>query len=385
MMSLVPSWSPDLSLDEKCKEAIVKPVIDEKACRAHYKLNPFDSYRSKIFFDFKKDQTGDFKKVDFKVRPGVVIRGLLGLQKEKKRPLVIFRMGIHGNRDEFLAERYLIRILFDDLGYHVLMLESLTSHGYIRSNDQVAIGGFEEAMQTLFVLNLIRYKKVEWQKDIASIHLMALSMGGAGVMLASSVDEQMAHQVKSVQLFCPLINLQQTFERMSQPGVFNAFVDYWNSQRLIALTEKFPKLQQLSLWPMLFDFKPRFALEVLNQFNQNKVISVIKPQDFSHHFPGFKFPQNLTHFIDQSHTLYEVNQFWKIFKNQSTPIQIIYTPNDPLVFNDLNVDKIMKGTQEGIFQKTSFMQLVGTHCALAEEYQWPYLVEIVRRQIEWIK
>ena len=73
MMNRVPRWTPSFVASEDCKKNIEQPLLDEKRCRADYNLNFFDSYRSKIFFFFKADETGELKEVDFPVKPGVVI------------------------------------------------------------------------------------------------------------------------------------------------------------------------------------------------------------------------------------------------------------------------------------------------------------------------
>ena len=47
--------------------------------------------------------------------------------------------------------------------------------------------------------------------------------------------------------------------------------------------------------------------------------------------------------------------------------------------NKLNSELIREHKQPGVFNKVTFTDLKGLHCALAAEYQWPFLVELVRR------
>ena len=58
------------------------------------------------------------------------------------------------------------------------------------------------------------------------------------------------------------------------------------------------------------------------------------------------------------------------------------TPNDVMAINDLNSNLIRNGQQPGTFKQVSFVDVEGFHCGLAQEYQWPFLVELVRRGLE---
>lgn len=386
ILNMTPRWkAPELTTPE-CLNSLKQASLNPSACRIHDKLDPFNSLRSKLFFDFDAEGKYGFKNIDFQQTPILKVRGLIGLHEKTfdhpKRPLVIFRMGIHGNRDEFTAERFLIKILYLDLGYNVLMLESLTSHGFVLANEKVSFGGLEEGLQTFYVLNQIYKKEFSWVDQISDIHMMAISMGGEGTFLTTYLDEKTIHQIKSVQVFCPLINLQKTFEHHARPGLANAFGDFWNSLRLKALTARTPELQKLSLWKMLFDLTPRFspkAMEIINEQIRGPLLSVA---DIEKKFPYLKIPQDFKKHLEKSHNFYERNNFWPVFKNEKTPIEVIVTPNDIMAINELNSNLIRNGQQPGTFNKVSFVDLEGFHCGLAEEYQWPFLVELVRRGIE---
>ncbi len=381
-MSRLSKWSPKMDvtdLTERCKLTFSSPRLSPKDCQADYKLNFLDDFKSKLFFKFDISDPNQFQKITFELKPGLKIRGMLASHQNQKKPLVIFRMGIHGNIDEFLAERYLLKLIYEDLGYHVLALESLTSHGFLKINDRVTIGGFEEGLHTFFILNQIVNNEFSWTKDITDIHLMGVSMAGAGLFLTTYLDEQFEHKIKSVQAFCPLINLQKTFEYHSRPGWFSAYFDLWNSRRLKALYDKNPALGEINLWPMIFDLKPRFTPAAFDWINKKEPKPILNLKTFQNHFPKIKFSPEIIAHIENSKSLYELNNFWPVFKNEKTPIQIYVTPNDPAVVNYLNTDLIQSRRQPGDFSKTKITELNGVHCALASEYQWPFLVEMIRR------
>jgi hypothetical protein len=382
IMAGISKWAPSPGVTANCKLTFSSKQLIPENCLADYKLGLLDRFKSNLLFDYDISDHSKFQKIIIEPKSGLKIRGLLALHKGQKKPLVIFRMGIHGNIDEFLAERFLFKLIHQDLGYHVLVLESLTSHGFLKLNDLITVGGFEEGLHTFYVIQKILSHQFNWADDVTEIHLAGVSMSGSGLFLAAYLDEQNQHKIKSVQAFCPLINLQKTFEYHSRPGWFSVFFDLWNSRRLKLLYKKNPELDKISLWPELFDQKPRFTPAAFAWLNQKSAQPLLDLKTFKTQFPEIKFPADFVKHIENSKTLYELNNFWPVFKNQKTPIQVYYTPNDPAVVNFLNTDLILSGKQPGDFTKTKFTELQGVHCALASEYQWPFLVEMVRRGLQ---
>lgn len=382
LMDALPGWKPPLNITSDCQAAINSPRdLSSSACESGTELNLWDSFRSKLFFDYKINETNGFRPIDFTLSNAVSVRGLLALHGKEKRPLVIFRMGIFGNRDEPLAERYILKILFQDLGYHVLALESLTSHGYLVGNEHISAGGFEEGLHTFFILNQIRKKKWDWVTQISDIHLVALSMGGEGAFLTQFLDEETNQQIKSSLFFCPLMNFKTTYDNLLTPSPMHVAMDLWTSRRLKAFEKYAPNLNDLSMWKSFFDFKPRFTPALLSWLNSNRKAPLLTVEDFNREFPDLKIPDSVKTHIDQSQNFDELNNFWGIYKNTKSPITILVTEVDPLVPIELNAGLIDAKKQPGIHLKTTVNHLKGMHCALAEAYQWPFLVELVKRSL----
>jgi hypothetical protein len=381
-MTRLSKWSENPQATAECKLTFSSPQLSPPKCEMREWLNPLDTFKSNLFFNFDLSDKQKFKKEIFELKPGLKIRGLLGLHENQKRPLVIFRMGVHGNIDEFLAERFFMKLIYENLGYHVLALESLTSHGYLKLNDRITIGGIEEGLHTFFILNQITHGNFAWTKDVTDIHLVGVSMSGAGLFLATYLDEQNEHKIKSTQAFCPLINLEKTFEYHSRPGLFSAFLDLWNSRRLKALYDKNPSLNEIPLWKIFFDLKPRFTPAALEWINHKEPQPLLDLKTFKNQFTDIRFSPEFIQHVENSKSFYQLNDFWPLFKNQKTPLKIYVTPDDPAVVNFLNTDLIRNGRQPGDFSKTQIMDLKGVHCGLASVYQWPFLVEILKRGFE---
>lgn len=399
-LSVYPDWiysrmtgakgfKPSLDASDECKLSFSSPELVPAKCEAHYNLSYWESFLSKIYVEFDVTDQTKFQRVQFEPQPGLKIRGLLGLQSEngkiQKKPLIIVRMGIHGNIDELLAERFLARIAYVDLGYHLLVIESLTSHGNLTINENFSIGGIEEGLHTFYILNLIKHDQLDWAKNVSDIYLMGISLSGPGVFIANYLDEQSLvngkkkkPDLKAIEMFCPLINFEDTYKEHTKPGLFSAIADLWNSRRLSVLKLRDKKLADIPWYLTLFDLTPRFMPQVLGDLNLKRGQPVFNLENFKQ-FSDLQLPQEFVEHVKKSKTLYELNSFWNLYKNEETPIHIYLTPNDPLVMNKLNSDLIREHKQPGVFNKVSFTDLKGLHCALAAEYQWPFLVELVRR------
>ena len=182
---------------------------------------------------FDLSSTANFRKVWFQLNPELKVRGLMGIHDfKKKRPLIILRMGIHGNVDELFAERFLAKAIYNDLDCNFLILENITSHSFLATHNQFTYGGMEEGLHTFLILNLINQKKYPLQNIIESLHLLGVSMGGQGTFVTALLDQNNGKKIKSILNMCPLINLQATTEYHSKSTFKEMMIDFWNFHRM---------------------------------------------------------------------------------------------------------------------------------------------------------
>jgi hypothetical protein len=344
---------------------------------------PVNELMRNLFVEFDVSNTNNFRKVWFKLSPDLQVRGLFGIHDFRtKRPFIILRMGIHGNVDELIAEKYLFKILYEDLGANVLILESLTSHAFLSKNKNISFGGIDEGLQTFLVLNEIGKNEFA-KKLISTTHLLGLSMGSHGTFVTAMLDQANGKKIKSIVNFCPLINLQQTFEahNLPEPNFKNALADIWNVWRLQSVFDLYPEDTALkNWWKTLFDFKPRFTNEILNILAQDRKKPLISTAEIEASVSKMKWPKGLKNHLDNSQSFYELNNFWVLYKNIKTSMTIYTTPNDPLVINKLNSELIFRGQQPGDFTEMKYLRLEkGLHCGLAPVYQWQYIVNLVKQ------
>lgn len=332
-----------------------------------------------LFVEFDVSNIQSFRKVWFKPTSDLKFRGLLGLHDfVKKRPLIILRMGIHGNVDEIIAERFLAKIIFEDLDANFLMIESLTSHAYLSKNKNISFGGIDEGVQTFLALNEISKSKLNSLID--GVHLVSISMGSQGTFVTAMLDQQNGQKIKSIVNFCPLINLQTTVERGLDANLKNALISLWNVRRLRAVFDIYNNEEKLNgWWKTIFDFKPRFTIALMEILNRDRKHPLLSPSKLEELIPKIKWPKGFKEHLENSDSFYQLNNFWPYYQGVKTPTMIYTTPNDPLVMNKLNSELIFRGQQPGDFTSLKYHRLEhGIHCGLPAVYQWNYIVKLVK-------
>lgn len=363
-------WDPVKELKNTTDSVFIEP-----------RLSSATELMKSLFVEFDVTDTRHFRKVWFKPTSETKFRGLFGFHDfSKKRPFIILRLGIHGNVDELIAERFLVKIIYEELDANFLVIESLTSHAFLAKNKNISLGGVDEGFQTFLALNEIT--KSDLNPLIKSIHLVSLSMGSHGTFVTAMLDQQNGHKISSILNFCPLINLKETFEYHNKPksNVQNALVDLWNARRLKSVFDIYsqePSLQDW--WKTIFDFKPRFTQAVLELLNRDRKQPLVSTKQVERLVAGMKWPAGLEKHLNNSPDIFALNNFWKFYQGIKTPMMIYTTPKDPLVLNELNAELIFSGKQVGDFSNLKYQRLErGTHCGLAPVYKWDYIVKLVK-------
>ncbi|MFZ3230769.1 MAG: hypothetical protein WA160_11235 [Pseudobdellovibrio sp.] len=330
--------------------------------------------------NFDVSDSTHFRKVIFQLPAkngqAIFARGLFGFHDDKKaRPLMILRLGVHGNIDELLAERFIAKAAYEDFDFNFLVLENLTSHGYLSQDNPITFAGIEEGLHTFYILKQLKEENAALSALITKIHLIGISLGGHGIFVTTTLDEKNNKYLSSASAYCPMINLKETMDSHSNEGAAEAGIDLWNHLRLAAIPNRILELNHTEWWKTAFDFQPRFMPAILDYLAARQFAPSIKLPE------NIKWPKGFKQHLENSKSFFELNNFWPYYENKITPFLIVTTPNDPLVPLDSNSNLIVQKKQPGVFSKTQILQLDRSiHCALPTEYQWSFVIDLMKAQ-----
>ncbi len=301
--------------------------------------------------------------------PGnIKLKGILGLKGDRKRrPMVIVRLGIFSNIEDFKPERAWMMMLFEQSPFNVLFLENMTSGDFVQNNSQFSFGGYDEGIQNILVAQLLKNPQEPISNIVESVHVFGVSLGGHGVLFSSLLNETNSAKasplIQSFMALCPVVNLQETMQNLTQGGIFSAFVDIWSRQRLKGLDEKLSGLSQYDN----FSYLKKAISEITRTYTGglSYISSIRLPA-------GMKDGQDF----------WAENNFWKYYKNVKQPVLIFATKMDPAVPFELNSgllqNKILKVDSKNI-RVVEFPE--GYHCTLPIPYDWKVLTSLFQSYI----
>ena len=308
--------------------------------------------------------------VVFKLPGGTKLKGLLALKGDlKKRPFVIVRLGVFSNVEEFLPERFLLMQLFEQGLANVLVLENTTGADFIANNQRWAIGGYDEGLQNMQVVRLLKNSSSPFSKLISSIHLVGVSLGGHGVLYASLLNEYNHHPIQSFTAFCPVVRLKETLENISAPGITGTAVDYWASMRLEGLQKKIPDLADYS-WVDTLKLRPIFL--------PRAVRSLI---DLYPQFPSARGSIQVPPAQDKIKGFWELNYFWPSYRHVESSVLVMATVHDHLVGVDNNFNWLRENSKSWDSNLGQVLFEKGYHCTMPVSYDWSTIASMMNARI----
>lgn len=317
-------------------------------------------------FDFHRHSF--FRRVVLNLPGNVKLKGLLGLKGDfKKRPFVVIRLGIFGSIEDFKPERAWAMMLFEQAPFNVLILENMSSSDFIANNSQFSFGGYDEGIQNIHVARLLKNPAEPLSQVVQSIHMFGVSLGGHGVLYSSLLNKFNSPAknplINSFTALCPVVHLKPTMTELTQGGFKSAFVDLWSRQRLQGLDAKIPTLVTHDS----FSFLAKAISEISRTYRGGlSYNSSIKLQ------PG----------ASDSENFWELNNFWKDYKQVEQPVLIYATQQDPAVPFDLNSQKLINKETTIPSKNIRVVELPqGVHCTLPVAYDWHVLSSLLQTYI----
>src|SRR5690606_22163617 len=150
-----------------------------------------------------------------------------------------------------------------------------------------------------------------------------ISLGGHGVIFSSLLNDHNSYRGKklyqSFTAICPVINLKDTVNQLSQPGPRGAVVDFWASLRLEGLREKTEAFQN-HRWFDLIRFRTVFLPRVF-QFIEQQFLT--RPPRLG--------PIRLPATMKEAKDFWQANNFLEHYRNVESPLLVLATAKDDFV------------------------------------------------------
>ncbi len=340
---------------------------------------PFENAVKMISMALRPDLHPFARHVVFHMPRGVKVKGLLAMKTdERPRPMIILRAGIFSNAMEFFPERAFFIQLFEQSPFNVLLLESSSGTEFVRRNQNLSIGGFDEGLQNLWIAKLLRSSEEPISKYISDLHLAGISLGGHGLFPAlwlAEYNRQMNGEplFQSALAFCPLVKMADTFEYHRAQGFSMELMNYWASRRVPILQDRYPQLKTSTFIQDYFgilnsEYKTPLIWDAQNA-EMLKVPEVLVQE--------FQNPENL---------FWRLNEFWEIFeriesKQVSTPLLVLTTEKDPIVPLIFNSQRFLetlpgKSLRSDLWNMKILNWQGGYHCSLPVAYDWAALTSL---------
>lgn len=314
-------------------------------------------------------QTHPFlRRVIINLPGNIKLKGLLALKGDlKRRPMVVVRLGIFSNVEDFRPERGWLMMLFEQSPFNVLVVENMTSNDFITNNTQFSFGGYDEGIQNIHIAKLLTSPEEPISKLVQSVHMFGISLGGHGVLFSSLLNKFNSppknNLINSFTALCPVVNLEPTMRNITENGWRSALVDVWSQQRLSGLDEKVPSLKQYEA----FRFMSKTVSEIARTYKGGlSYVSSIKLP------PGMK---------DRG-DFWALNDFWGFYQDVKQPVVIYATQQDSVVPFRLNSEKIRDGVMKINSKNLHVIDFPqGFHCTLPIPYDWAALTTLFQSYI----
>jgi len=310
---------------------------------------------------------------------GTEIRALLGLQDlTSKRPLVILRNGLQSNRNSELASLYIMKLM-DEGPYNVLALPSNTGKDFQETNMLFALGGVDEAIQTITISKELQNPELWISELISSVHVIGYSLGGQTALYTALINGHMPpltngkNIVDSTLAVCPVVDLNKSLNSLYQrKNIIGIFFFFSMIKQITELILQFPDLIFIGLDPM----QDKLSMSKLKEAISKTVYPYYKKKFEKE---NWLLPP-LTHLrLESEEDYWSAHNFNNFIKDLNSPVMMITSLDDSVVRTKQNSRALMKNynryASEKDLKKNEFnLRLLelksGSHCQLHSGYGW---------------
>lgn len=362
-----------LRFDAAKKAQLLQRYLDDcqKSLQTGTNARWASSYKM-MSIDLNLNENPFFHRVVLKMPGDIYLKGRLALKGDlKKRPLVVIRLGMFANVEEFYPERHLLIQLFEEGLSNVLVIENMTGADFIADNSKYSFAGYEEGLQNIYIAKLLQDTTEPLSKLVSSIHFFGSSLGGHGVLFSSLLNElnfKKKNAIKSFTLLCPVVHLKPTIENLTRKTWRNTITDYWIYTRLKGLASLDPLLGRYSLWSV-FKGRPQFlprALEMVEESFKGG-LSRTTAMKLPKGYPAGEF--------------WSANDFWPFYKKVKAPVMVFANPVDDLVPFASNASWLLENQKYFHSNMGVVIFEKGFHCTLPVTYDWHFISRMLNEQV----
>lgn len=160
----------------------------------------------------------NIRSVKFNLPGNRRVDGILALQAGSgARPLVVYQCGLQCDVASASFRKALMH-LYDEGPFHVLILGSVTSGDFQRTNGLISAGGYDEGRQIFWLAEQIKGGHYSWSPRVNEIHLSGFSLGGHSALFAALYSESNlrngAPLIQSTFLACAPVRLRHATENI---------------------------------------------------------------------------------------------------------------------------------------------------------------------------
>ena len=310
-------------------------------------------------YDFKKNP--QVQIADYHLKGGQLVRGILATHDdETPRPFVIVRCGVVCNLDNGPDKASILMHLFEESGFHVLILISSTSSVYAKDNNEMFVSGLEEGAQMIEILDQI-YRS-EFMKKVSEFHIMGFSLGGHAALFASRLALRRKDlPIRSAFAMCPVVDLKAQMLSVLSEDYKGYFFD---SQIRNIFHSSEENVQQVAEIASQLDKVPRS--EIPGKVMRGS-FDTLRARRTAASDLGFQFPKTYSDFLTEMK-----------FQNQAElpglPTLVVYSEDDVVVDSPINSGVLPKNKKGlGIVGLKR-----GNHCAFNQGIEWSSYSEILR-------
>jgi|GEM_PF-5793810 len=304
-----------------------------------------------------------------KMPNGMMIKGLIALKDQKRRPWIIAKCGVFCTVTAATSRSGHMLEIFNGLPFNIIFVSNRTAMDFIESNHRFDLGGYFEAEDLIYISQWLIHSS-PYINIVDSIHLLGFSLGGAAAVFANNfisrgyVDMETRQYIKSVTALCPVTNLQPSLNFLFSNGIRGSVARNFTWQHLqkgrpfLSFVEPL-----LNINPV--PWQKRFATligEMGMYFGKRQVNTLGK-------LPN---PQNMEEY-------WKFNNYLAMARNVELPLFVWAGDDDNVVPTDQNA-KVLENSVLAMHSPELGVTTLptGGHCAFGGEYGHNVVISVLK-------